>query len=168
MPSCVRVCEEEEKIIRMGRVRQHIAFSQEKSKLYRQRIYFFRIGWLEVWWVMGNWSLNPTEPSIWSAINLPFLSLFIYSSSHLSILACGQRAISLCGPDDLEQFPLQFISQPTTYLVKQHPASQGRATHPSKPLTANHMLLFSLLKFFCLSKFQFSPGVMQPFLPSIP
>lgn len=64
--------------------------------------------------VMGNWSLNPTEASIWSAINLPSPSPFIYSSSRLSTLACGQRAMSLCGPDHLEQFPLQFISQPTT------------------------------------------------------
>lgn len=42
MPSCVCVCEEEEAIIRMGRVRKYIAFSQEKSKLYPQRIYFFQ------------------------------------------------------------------------------------------------------------------------------
>lgn len=52
--------------------------------------------------------------------------------------------MSLCGPDNLDQFPLQFISQPTTHLVKQHQASQGRATHPSKPLPTNHILFFFL------------------------
>lgn len=51
--------------------------------------------------------------------------------------------MSLCGPGNLHQFPLQFISQPTTHLVKQSQASQGGATHPSKPLTTNHTLLVS-------------------------
>lgn len=42
MPSCVRVCEEEEKIIRMGRVRQHIAFSQEKKQAVSPAHLFFQ------------------------------------------------------------------------------------------------------------------------------
>lgn len=92
---------------------------------------------------VGNWTFNPTESSICPAINLPSF----YPSVHLliqpfTILARGQRAMSLCGPDNLDQFPLQFISQPTTHLVKQHQASQGSATHPSKLLPTNHILFF--------------------------
>lgn len=69
---------------------------------------------------MGSQALYPPEAPICSAINLALpASLFIYSSSHLSILTHGQRAMSSCGPDNLDQFPLQFISRPTTHLVKQ-------------------------------------------------
>lgn len=119
------------------------------------------------WWVTGL-SIQLNYPSAQPSIFPLSISLFIYSSSHLSILACGQRAMSLCGPDNLDQFPLQFISQPTTHLVKQHQASQGRATHPSKPLSTNHILFFSSSSprsfVFCVLKFQFSTGVIQPFL----
>lgn len=50
-----------------------------------------------------------------------------------------------------------FPSQ-TTHLVKQHQASQGRATHPSKPLPTNHILFFFLLQpqTFCLLCFEVS------------
>lgn len=81
---------------------------------------------------------SAAQPSLF-LLSIP---LFIYSSVHLSILACGQRAMSLCGPDNLDQFPLQFISQPITHLVKQHQAPQGGVTHPSKPLSNNHIQFF--------------------------
>ena len=69
--------------------------------------------------------------------------------------------MSLCGPDNLDQFPLQFISQPTTHLVKQHQASQGRATHPSKPLPTNHILFF-----FLPEPLSFEVSVLATFPPS--
>ena len=102
-------------------------------------------------------SIQLNHPSAQPSISTPSIPLFIYSSSHLSILAHGQRAMSLCGPDNLDQFPLQFISQPTTHLVKQHQASQGRATQPSKPLPTNHIPFFLLKpQIFCLLRFEVS------------
>lgn len=120
--------------------------ARKKRKMNLQcKHLFFRSeydGCLWGWWVSGL-SIQLNHPSAQPSISPLSISLSIYSSSHLSILARGQRAMSLCGPDNLDQFPLQFISQPTTHLVKQHQASQGRATHPSKPLSTNHILFFS-------------------------
>lgn len=87
-------------------------------------------------------SIHMTHSAAQPSIFLLFIPLFLYSSVHLSILTCGQRAMSLCGPDNLDQFPLQFISRPITHLVKQHQAPQGRVTHPSKPLSNNHIQFF--------------------------
>lgn len=104
-------------------------------------------------WRVTGFSVHLNHPSAQPSIFLLSSPPFIYSSTHLSSLTHGQRAMSLCGPDNLDQFPLQFISQPTTHLVKQHQASQGRATHPSKPLPTNHSLpppLSSSLRSFCL------------------
>lgn len=89
-------------------------------------------------------SIHPNHSTARPSIFLLSIPLFIYSSVHLSIFACGQRAMSLCGPGNLDQFPLQFISQPITHLVKQHQAPQGRVTHPSKTLSNNHIQFFFL------------------------
>lgn len=120
-----------------------------------------------------GFSVHLNHPSAQPSIFLLSSPPFIYSSTHLSSLTHGQRAMSLCGPDNLDQFPLQFISQPTTHLVKQHQASQGRATHPSKPLPTNHSLFPPScpqaldLFVFCVLKFQFCTIVTEyPFLYS--
>lgn len=123
--------------------------------------------------MVGNWSLSPTESSIWSAINLSSLSLCsfaapaIYPSLPVAKGPCLIVALIIWTNFLCNLFP----SQPPTWsssirLLKVKPLIPAS---PLLPITSCFLFFFTLREsqIFCLLKFQLSTAVMQAFLLSL-
>lgn len=122
--------------------------------------------------MVGNWSLGPTESSIWSAINLSSLSLCsfaaqaIYPSLPVAKGPCLIVALIIWTNFLCNLFP----SHPPTWsssirLLKVKPLIPAS---PLLPITF-FFVFFTLCEsqIFCLLKFQLNTGVMQALLLSL-
>lgn len=126
-------------IIKVERISNCAAFPEKNICFSKGSFYFVQDNATVLFEAVVEVGIHKNHLSAQASVFDLSIPVFIYSSVLLSILICGQRAMSLCGPDNLGQFPLQFISHPITHLVKQHQAPQGRGIHLSKPLSNNHI-----------------------------